>query len=191
MAWTKGTRSEFAQVFSTTNARRRLRASDAKAPRTYRRTSLRARSGGNSSEGKLRLPWRQTEPLLAVGELRMPGLHNRANALAALAIGSALGLDLTAMLDTLRNFRGLPHRTEFVAEHDGVTWYNDSKGTNVGATVAALRGLDRGDDSRTVLIAGGNNRRGGRGGPFLPQAIQRKLEPTSTNNEIAIHLLWE
>lgn len=99
---------------------------------------------------------RGEQPLLAVGELRMPGLHNRANALAALAIGSALGLDLTAMLDTLRDFRGLPHRTEFVAEHDGVTWYNDSKGTNVGATVAALRGLDRGDDSRTVLIAGGD-----------------------------------
>ena len=58
--------------------------------------------------------------------------------------------------DTLRGFRGLPHRTEFVAEHDGVTWYNDSKGTNVGATVAALRGLDRGDESRTVLIAGGD-----------------------------------
>ncbi len=99
---------------------------------------------------------RGEQPLLAVDELRIPGLHNRANALAALAIGSALGLDLTAMLDTLRSFRGLPHRTEFVAEGAGVTWYNDSKGTNVGATVAALCGLHRGDDSRTVLIAGGD-----------------------------------
>ncbi len=99
---------------------------------------------------------RGEQPLLAVHELRMPGLHNRANALAALAIGSALGLDLTAMLDTLRSFRGLPHRTEFVAESVGVIWYNDSKGTNVGAMVAALRGLDCGDDSRTVLIAGGD-----------------------------------
>ena len=99
---------------------------------------------------------RGEHPLLAVGEVRMPGLHNRANALAALAMGTALGFDLTAMLDTLRSFRGLPHRTEFVAEIDGVSWFNDSKGTNVGATVAALQGLDRGDASRTVLIAGGD-----------------------------------
>ncbi|MDJ0740175.1 MAG: UDP-N-acetylmuramoyl-L-alanine--D-glutamate ligase [Gammaproteobacteria bacterium] len=99
---------------------------------------------------------RGERPLLAAAELRMPGRHNRANALAALAIGSALGLDLTAMLDTLRSFRGLPHRTEFVAEIDGVSWYNDSKATNVGAAVAALQGLDRGDASRSVLIAGGD-----------------------------------
>ncbi|MCB1723299.1 MAG: UDP-N-acetylmuramoyl-L-alanine--D-glutamate ligase [Chromatiaceae bacterium] len=99
---------------------------------------------------------RGEQPLLAVAELLIPGLHNRANALAALAMAVALGLDLSAILAALRAFRGLPHRTEFVAEIDGVTWYNDSKGTNVGAAIAALRGLDRGDDSRTVLIAGGD-----------------------------------
>jgi UDP-N-acetylmuramoylalanine--D-glutamate ligase len=99
---------------------------------------------------------RGEQPLLGVDELKIPGLHNRANALAALTMGSALGLDLQAMLDVLRGFRGLPHRTEFVAERDGVSWYNDSKGTNVGASIAALRGLDRGDASRTVLIAGGD-----------------------------------
>ena len=99
---------------------------------------------------------RGEQPLLAAAELKIPGLHNRANALAALAMGSALGLDLTAMLEVLRSFRGLPHRTEFVAEIDDVSWYNDSKGTNVGAVVAALQGLDKADASRTVLIAGGD-----------------------------------
>jgi UDP-N-acetylmuramoylalanine--D-glutamate ligase len=99
---------------------------------------------------------RGEQPLLAADELLIPGLHNRANALAALAIGTALGIDLGVMLDVLRSFRGLPHRTEFVAEINGVAWYNDSKGTNVGASVAALKGLDRGDASRTVLIAGGD-----------------------------------
>lgn len=94
--------------------------------------------------------------LLAADDLRIPGLHNRSNALAALAMGSALGFDLMAMLDVLRQFRGLPHRTEFVAEFAGVRWYNDSKGTNVGATIAALQGFDRADETRTVLIAGGD-----------------------------------
>ena len=109
---------------------------------------------------------RGEQPLLAVNELLIPGSHNRANALAALAMGTALGLDLSSMLDALRRFRGLPHRTEFVAEIDGVTWYNDSKGTNVGAAIAALQGLDRGDASRTVLIAGGDCK----GADFAPLA---------------------
>ncbi len=99
---------------------------------------------------------RNEQPLLAVDELKIPGRHNIANALAALAMGTALGFDLARMLDVLRAFRGLPHRTEFVAESKGVRWYNDSKGTNVGASVAALQGLDHGDDTRTVLIAGGD-----------------------------------
>ena len=99
---------------------------------------------------------RGEQPLLAAADLKIPGLHNRANALAALAIGTALGFDLGVMLEALRRFRGLPHRTEFVAEINGVSWYNDSKGTNVGASVAALEGLHKGDASRTVLIAGGD-----------------------------------
>lgn len=99
---------------------------------------------------------RGEQPLLGVDELRMPGAHNRANALAALAIGTALGFDLVAMLEVLRTFRGLPHRTEFVDEIRGVSWFNDSKGTNVGASIAALQGLHRNDASRTVLIAGGD-----------------------------------
>jgi len=109
---------------------------------------------------------RGEQPLLAADELRIPGLHNRANALAALAMGTALGFDLTTMLEALRNYRGLPHRTEFVAEINRVSWYNDSKGTNVGASIAALRGLDRADTTRTVLIAGGDCK----GADFAPLA---------------------
>ena len=79
--------------------------------------------------------------LLKASELQVAGLHNVANALAALALCRAIDLPLPLLLDALRNFEGLPHRVERVAEIDGVTWYDDSKGTNVGATVAALQGL--------------------------------------------------
>ena len=103
-------------------------------------------------------PWlcRAEQALLPAAAVRIPGLHNRANALAALAMGSALGLELEAMCQVLRGFPGLPHRTQFVAELGGVSWYNDSKGTNVGACIAALEGLAQGDATRTVLIAGGD-----------------------------------
>lgn len=94
--------------------------------------------------------------LMPAAAVRIPGLHNRANALAALAMGSALNLDLEAMCATLRRFPGLPHRTQFIGERQGVCWYNDSKGTNVGACIAALEGLAQGNASRTVLIAGGD-----------------------------------
>jgi len=95
--------------------------------------------------------------LLPIGELRIQGRHNLANALAALALGESVGLPLNAMLAALRSFTGLPHRTQWVAEKRGLRWYNDSKGTNVGATVAALRGFHSpDDDSRTLLIAGGD-----------------------------------
>jgi UDP-N-acetylmuramoylalanine--D-glutamate ligase len=82
------------------------------------------------------------------------GLHNVANALAALALCRAIGLPLAPLLDALRAFKGLPHRVEFVAEISGVVYYDDSKGTNVGATVAALQGLGR----PAVLIAGGEGK---------------------------------
>lgn len=89
--------------------------------------------------------------LMPAREVRIVGSHNTANALAALCIGDALGLSMAAMLDVLRKFPGLPHRTQYVAEADGVRWYDDSKGTNVGATIAALHGMP----GRVVLIAGG------------------------------------
>ena len=113
---------------------------------------------------------RGREPLLAADELLMPGRHNQANALAALAMGHALELPLEAMQQVLRTFPGLPHRTQFVAEGRGLRWYDDSKGTNPGATQAALEGLEEGE-GRTVLIAGGQ----AKGADFgeLAQAIVR------------------
>lgn len=100
------------------------------------------------------------DALLPVAEMKLPGLHNAANALAALALGTAVGLPREAMLRTLRTFAGLPHRCAWVAEIAGVTYYNDSKGTNVGATLAALSGLQ----CPVVLLAGGQ----GKGGDFRP-----------------------
>ena len=89
--------------------------------------------------------------LIAVDQLKIKGAHNLQNALAALALGSAIGLPLKSMLDTLKEFKGLKHRTQFVAEINGVNWINDSKATNVGATIAALKGLP----GKHILIAGG------------------------------------
>lgn len=94
--------------------------------------------------------------LLRTDAMPAAGRHNQANALAALALGEAVGLPLNAMLSAIGSFEGLAHRTEYVAEFGGVRWFNDSKGTNVGACIAALEGLDGGDQSRTVLIAGGD-----------------------------------
>ena len=96
------------------------------------------------------------QPLLLSSELCMPGRHNVANALAALALGYAARLPMDAMLDTLRSFRGLPHRCELVAEAAGVKYVNDSKGTNIGATRAALSGL--GGEQNVLLIAGGQGK---------------------------------
>ena len=93
-------------------------------------------------------------PLLPTTELRIRGHHNVANALAALALGSAIDLDMDAMLTALRDFSGLPHRCQWVTEAQGVEWYNDSKGTNEGATCAAIEGLATGSE-RLILIAGG------------------------------------
>jgi len=108
------------------------------------------------------------ECLMPVSELHINGFHNVSNALAALALGDAAGLPQGAMLKALKSFKGLPHRMEWVAEWDGVTWYNDSKGTNVGATVAALQGLN----GKAVLIAGGL----GKGADFslLKEAVAQK-----------------
>ncbi len=98
-------------------------------------------------------PWlaRGGEAMLPAAALRIPGRHNLANALAALALGEALALPRAACLDALLAYRGLPHRLEWVGEADDVRWYNDSKATNPGATAAALGGLE----GPLVLIAGG------------------------------------
>lgn len=91
--------------------------------------------------------------VLPVSELLISGVHNQANALAALALGTVLGLPEKAMCAALRHYKGLQHRVQFVAKIDEVSWVNDSKATNVGACVAALQGFQ---DSSVVLIAGGD-----------------------------------
>ncbi len=93
--------------------------------------------------------------LMNVRELPVMGKHYQANALAALAIGHGFGFSMEAMLTVLHRFAGLPHRCQFVREWKGVRWYNDSKGTNVGATLAAIEGLGSEIDGKLVLIAGG------------------------------------
>ncbi|ODN67006.1 UDP-N-acetylmuramoyl-L-alanine--D-glutamate ligase [Methylophaga muralis] len=103
-------------------------------------------------------------PLMLVSEMKIAGKHNVANALAALALGSVMGLPMDAMLQALREFKGLPHRCRFVREINGVRWFNDSKATNVGASIAAIEGLA--DNGKLVLIAGGV----GKGQKFEPLA---------------------
>lgn len=92
--------------------------------------------------------------LIAASDVLIKGRHNLSNALAALALGDAVGIPMDAMLETLKHFKGLSHRCEWVAEIQGVQFINDSKGTNVGATRAAIEGL-AGDAPNIVLIAGG------------------------------------
>lgn len=94
------------------------------------------------------------ERWIEASALKISGDHNLANALAALAMGRTLGLQREGMLAALREFTGLAHRTTLVRERNGVRWFNDSKGTNVGATVAAVRGLP----GQVVLIAGGEGK---------------------------------
>ncbi len=91
--------------------------------------------------------------LMPVSEMKIRGSHNAANALAALALGKAAGLDESVMLEVLRTWPGLPHRCQWIAEQNGIDWYNDSKGTNEGATVAAIKGFA---DRSIILIAGGD-----------------------------------
>jgi len=100
--------------------------------------------------------------LLPVAQLQIHGAHNVANALAACALARTLEVPREALAAGLASFRGLPHRLERVRERRGVAWYDDSKGTNVGAALAALRGLGR----PAVLIAGGD----GKGQDFAPLA---------------------
>jgi UDP-N-acetylmuramoylalanine--D-glutamate ligase len=99
-------------------------------------------------------------PVIAADALAVAGLHNIANALAAMAIASVLGVSHDAMARALEKFRALAHRCELVAHADQVRWFDDSKATNVGATVAAIGGLggrrDDADDARLILIAGGD-----------------------------------
>jgi UDP-N-acetylmuramoylalanine--D-glutamate ligase len=106
----------------------------------------------------------EDKKLISVKELPVVGKHYQANALAALAIGYSFGLPFEPMIKVLREFTGLPHRCQFVREYQHVRWYNDSKGTNVGATQAAIEGLGSEIEGKLVLIAGGL----GKGADFSP-----------------------
>ena len=129
-------------------------------PRPGQRTltfSLRAAIGADYAVAmRDGAPWltRRGEPLLPLSAMRIRGLHNAGNALAALALGEALELPLSAMLAELEAFTGLAHRTQWVAEVAGVTYIDDSKGTNVGATIAAVEGMA----GPLVIIAGGDGK---------------------------------
>ena len=107
--------------------------------------------------------------LIAVTDIAMVGLHNHANALAALAAGELIGLDMSAMLQVLGEFPGLPHRMQFVARKAAVDYINDSKATNIAAAVASIESVD----GSLVLLAGGD----GKGGDFneLAAALEGKL----------------
>lgn len=109
--------------------------------------------------------------LLLADELGLLGRHNISNVMAALALGYAAGLPMDVMLETVKSFRGLPHRCEWVRRFKDVDYINDSKGTNVGATVAAIQSLVP-TDGKIVLLAGGD----GKGADFSPLA-----EPVSEN----------
>lgn len=109
------------------------------------------------------------QALLAVADLALVGSHNQANALAALAAGRALGLELSPMLQVLNEFPGLPHRMQFIARKSEVDYINDSKATNVGAAIASVKSVD----GPVILIAGGD----AKGGNFadFARAIHQKL----------------
>jgi UDP-N-acetylmuramoylalanine--D-glutamate ligase len=127
--------------------------------------SLRASIGIDYAVATRDAEWwltRRGEPLLPVSAMKIKGLHNAANALAALALGEALDLPMPAMLAELAAFPGLPHRSQWVADIKGVTYINDSKGTNVGATIAAVSGMK----GPLVMIAGGD----GKSQDFAPLA---------------------
>lgn len=121
--------------------------------------------GGNADFGSFGLMYcegveflaKNLTPLMPITELKMRGRHNVDNALAALALGDAAGIPMNAMLATLKNFGGLRHRCEYVGEKNAVEFYNDSKGTNIGATLAAIQGLAR-DPQQLIVILGGEGK---------------------------------
>jgi UDP-N-acetylmuramoylalanine--D-glutamate ligase len=127
--------------------------------------SLRATIGADYAVATRDGDWwlmRRDEPLMPVSGMKIKGLHNAANALASLALGEALSLPMGAMLAELATFPGLPHRSQWVADINGVTYINDSKGTNVGATIAAVSGMA----GPLIIIAGGD----GKNQDFAPLA---------------------
>ncbi len=112
---------------------------------------------------------RRDEGWLRLDELQISGRHNWANCLAAMAIADAIGLEREGIVKALREFRGIPHRSQFVAEINGVEWINDSKATNVGAARASIEGRDR----PVILIAGGQSK--GADMSVMRDALQQRV----------------
>lgn len=98
------------------------------------------------------------EPLLPVSQMSMVGRHNQFNALASCALALAVGCSREALVQALKTYQPLPHRCTLVAEHNGIRWVNDSKATNVGATLAAIAGLRADVPGKLILIAGGDGK---------------------------------
>lgn len=109
------------------------------------------------------------QKLLGVESLLIKGVHNWLNALAACALADSAGISMRAIIEVLNNFAGLPHRCQWVRTIDGVDWINDSKGTNIGATISAIKGIGGAMQGKIVLIAGGQ----GKGADFeeLSQSV--------------------
>ncbi len=118
---------------------------------------------------------RGSEPLVGLNDLKLSGLHNAANAMAALALCEAIGIEPARLIEPLKSFVGLPHRVETVAEIGGVLYVDDSKGTNVGATLAAIEGMSR----KVAIVLGGD----GKGQDFSP------LKPALEKHGRAIALI--
>jgi UDP-N-acetylmuramoylalanine--D-glutamate ligase len=108
--------------------------------------------------------------LMPLADFPLEGKHNAANALAAFALGSAIGLDLKLCANALRNFKALHHRMEKVSTKNGINWVNDSKATNIGACIAALEGYDE----KVILVAGGEGK--GQDMTELAPVIQAKAK---------------
>ncbi len=108
-------------------------------------------------QGKSHLAFGQ-QCLMQVDQLALQGMHHVQNALAALALGYAIGLEFAPMCEVLQSFKGLPHRCQWVANVAGVDWFNDSKGTNVGASIAAIDTLSQQIKGKLILLAGGDGK---------------------------------
>ncbi len=164
--------------------------------------------GGNADFGSFGLTEENGEEFLTKNltalmpsrELKIRGRHNVDNALAALALGDAAGIPMDAMLTALKGFKGLKHRCEFVATKNGVEFYNDSKGTNIGSTLAAIHGLAR-DPQQLIVILGGEGKGQdftelapalgainsqviliGRDAPIIEQAVARSTKITHASS---------
>ncbi len=96
------------------------------------------------------------EKIIPRSDLKLVGNHNISNALAAIALADVMNIKRSSIIKILQGFSGLPHRCQWVAKINGVDWYNDSKGTNIGASIAAIKGL--GKKGRIILIAGGDSK---------------------------------